>query len=144
MHGHRNLKLAYVSFNTPRFEYSSFFFSSNSYLKFPLFYNYHLRPRLHLFYFFCSNSANLFLILFVLVFPLLALFPVHLFPLHLSLLSLPHYVIPFHFILVLPFSPLFHITLQELLALNRKQIPLKKWKVPQFETRKCEKGCNSL
>jgi hypothetical protein len=122
-------------------DYSSFFFSSNTYLKFPIFYCHHLRPCLHSCW---LISANLFLLLFIFIFPLSALFPVHLFPLYLSLLSIPHYVIHLHFIPVLPFRPLCLITLQELLALNRKQITVKMWKFPQCETRFCEKSCTSL
>jgi len=72
-----------------------------------------------------TKFSTLFQFLFFFVFSLLTLFLALSFPLHLSLLSLSHYLIHFCFILVRPFRPLYHITLQDLLALNQKQIPVK-------------------
>ena len=104
-------------------DYSSFFFSSHSYMNFPLFCIHLLRTFIHLFSILLTNVRILFLLLFFFVFPLLTLFLVLLFPHPLSLLSLSYYFIRLHFILVRPFRPLYHITLQDLLALNQKQIP---------------------
>ena len=104
---------------------SWFNFSSNSYLRIPLFYSHHLRPCLQLFHSRWLKSANLFSLLFMFVFPLLTLFCIRLFPLHRSLLSLPHYFIHLPYIHVRPFRLLFTLTCKHFLTLDRKQIPIK-------------------
>jgi len=105
--------------------YSSFFFSSYSYLNVHLFYNHLFRTFPHLFSFLLAKFPTLFLLLFFFAFPLLTLFLALLFPLHRSLLSLSRYFIHFRFILVRPYPTLFHIILQDLLALNQKQVHVK-------------------
>jgi hypothetical protein len=129
-------------------DYSSFFFSYYSYLDIPLFNKHLLRKVFHLFSILLAKFSTLFLLLFIvyslLLFPLLARFLLLLFILHLKTSSpYPLFHSPsFYFCSSIPYS--LHITLQELFALNRKEIPVKMWKFLQCETRFCKKRRNSI
>jgi hypothetical protein len=102
-----------------------FNFSSNLYLKIPLLCSHHLRPCLQLFHSRWLKSSNLFLLLFMFVFPLLTLFRILLFPFHRSLLSLTRYFIHLPCIHVCPFRLLFTLPFKNFLTVDRKQIPIK-------------------